>query len=681
VTGETLSHYRILEKLGDGATAVVYKAEDLALGRPVVLKLVPPELAADYALITRFQHEARTASSLNHPNICTIYEIAEHEGRHFIAMELLEGTVLSRAIAGRPLQTYRAIELAIQIADGLEAAHAEGIIHRDLKPANIFITARDHVKILDFGLAVLMPPRRFGDTTMMAASSETTGGTIPYMSPEQTRGEDLDPRSDLFSTGVVLYEMITGRRAFTGRDNHAIMDAIVNHSPLSPRELNPGIPAELDRIVGKALEKNRKLRYQTASDLRADLQRLKRDLDSATSVMPRSYTGPAPSGSLSRRPVNARTRSMLVGGAMAALALLVAAVLEIRSVRKSPARSAPTLAATPATPVESSRAPDAPAGPSASATKPQPVINVTSKPDEARTAAVAATIDVKRGPLPSKEVKPSGIGVSSRTRTTPAAEPATDAAAETVAAPPPRSAWAEGELRVARAKLTAKLFDQALVTLEGVTAKDVGADATTEAYFLIASIRERQGKPEDAMATYLDIVNRYHDHPRAPEALFMLAEDTLQSHRPTKEAEARRTLDEVVADYPDSSWAPRALMARAELEERQKSYQRDDVLATAVPSALVTYRQLASQYPRSSVHETALWKLGEAYSSVKRYDLAARTFSELATTYPATQFDAWFAAADLYDKRLHDDASAQAAYARVPSWSPRFRDAQKRLKR
>src|SRR4051794_14994184 len=327
--GQTLSHYRILEKLGDGATAVVYKAEDLALGRAVVLKLVPPELSADYAMITRFQHEARTASSLNHPNICTIYEIAEDEGRHFIVMELLEGQVLSRANGGRPLETYRAIELAVQMADALDAAHAEGVVHRDIKPANIFVTGRDHVKILDFGLAVLLPYGPAGPKPMPERLSKTIGGTIPYMSPEQTRGEELDTRSDLFSLGVVLYEMITGRRAFTGGDNAAIMDAIARHSPLPPSELNASVPAELERIVDKALEKNRKLRFQTASDLRADLQRLKRDLDSAAAIMARHRTDRtavvSAAGVRSPRARKIRRSSIVAGCVLTAAALAVLA--------------------------------------------------------------------------------------------------------------------------------------------------------------------------------------------------------------------------------------------------------------------------------------------------------------------------------------------------------------------
>ena len=348
--GTTVSHYRILEKLGDGSTAVVYMADDLALGRAVALKLVPPGLSGDYALITRFQHEARTASSLNHPNICTIYEIAEHDGRHFIVMELLEGHVLSKLISGRPLDAYRAVELAIQIADGLEAAHREGIVHRDIKPPNIFVTHRDQVKILDFGLAMLLPSGTIGEKTVSPVKRlNAIGGTVPYMSPEQARGEELDPRSDLFSMGIVLYEMITGRRAFTGGDQAAIMDAIANHSPLPPRELNPAVPVELERIISKALEKNRKLRFQTASDLRADLQRLKRDFDSDAAVMVRSETNPGdgrrPSPPRAKsRPLQSTSRSARVAVSVLAAGAL-AAIMGVFSLR-----SAPPHAAVPALP-------------------------------------------------------------------------------------------------------------------------------------------------------------------------------------------------------------------------------------------------------------------------------------------------------------------------------------------
>jgi TolA-binding protein len=235
-------------------------------------------------------------------------------------------------------------------------------------------------------------------------------------------------------------------------------------------------------------------------------------------------------------------------------------------------------------------------------------------------------------------------------------------------------------MRIARAKIDAKLFDQALMTLQGITAKEGVGEEATEAYFLIASVHERQGRIEDAMATHLEFAHRYREDARAPEALFLMAQNALRTKHPTKEADARALLGTLVASYPQSSWAPRALMMRGELEERQQLYERDASLATSVPSALITYRQVVTQYGATSAAETALWKLGQLYAGAKQYRLAAGTFADLAERYPRTQFDAWYAAAELYDKRLNESVSARAAYTRVPPSSPHFRDAQKRLR-
>ena len=650
MTGETLSHYQVLEKLGEGGTSVVYKAEDLALGRPVVLKLLPPEPSVSHALIARFQHEARTASSLNHPNICTIYEIGEHEGRHFIVMELLEGQVLARVIGGRPLETYRLIELAIQIADALDAAHGQGIIHRDIKPANIFVTRRDQVKILDFGLAVLMPPESFGRKPAASkAWLAATSGTVPYMSPEQVRAEDLDPRSDLFSVGIVLYEMATGRRAFTGAGQSEIMDAILTQLPLPMRELNAGVHPELERIVLKALEKNRRLRFQTASDLRADLQRLKRDLDTETSSGIRPYGAGAPAsdpgGARRRRP--GQRRSLMISGAfIAGGALIALTAVGMRTLRRSAAAANP-------------------AAPAAAAPVRQPVDPPTADP--VRPA--------ERKPVPpaAKEIHASTNvqAPSMKVQEPPLAEDTTHS---------PRYSAAQ-ELQVARSKIALKLYDQAFATLRDVVANDRSGEVAPDAYFLMASIQETEGKVEDAMGTYLEISERYRSHARAPEALFKMAQDALQSKRAGKEAEARKLFSDVRTRYPDSPWAVRALMAQGEIEERQKAYQRDDVLGTSVPSALVTYRNVATEYRTNAARETALWKLGEIYQGMKRFDLAADTFTELAEGYPSTHYDAWFAAAELADKRLKNPARAKAGYARVPSTSPHFQDARKRLQK
>ncbi len=624
MTGQTVTHYRVGEKIGEGGSAVVYRAEDLSLGRDVVIKFFP---SVDAGGLTRLQHEARTISSLNHPNICTIYEIGDHEGRPFLAMEMLDGQELSQVIAGRPLKIDRIVDLGTQIAEALDAAHAEGIVHRDIKPANIFVTRAGRIKLLDFGVAVMVPRRVDPATARLLLS--TSGGTVPYMSPEQAGVEDLDHRTDLFSLGVVLYEMATGRRPFAGKTAGEVLAAIMNQQASPPSELNPAVPLELERIITKALEKNPALRHQTASDLRADLLRFKRDLD-----RPGGVESPAAAqrrATPAARPSRWRWAAAMVGVTAGAGIVWVG----IAALRPRPAPLVTGVQASDAVQVPDVERPSvtAPAAaPSSAAPAPPPPSVVEEKP----------------------RIKP----------------------AEREATPPPSAEY----LQAARQQIDMKLYDQAIDGLRMV-AQGSHRQHAIEASFLIASVHDARGDTASAMSTYIEVANRFPSDPRAAEALFRLAESTLQSKRRNKEQEARQTLSELVEKYPRSTWAPQALLVRGDVETRQRVHQHDETLGGSVPTGAVTYREIVKRYPSSDAALPALNKLARFYADTERFEMAAAAFETLAARDDQNRYDGWFAAGEIYDKRLKDHARARAAYSRVRPSSPHFDDARKRINR
>ncbi|MGH9239861.1 MAG: protein kinase domain-containing protein [Vicinamibacterales bacterium] len=684
MVGTTIAHYRIIEKLGAGGMGEVFKAEDLTLGRLVALKFLPPSLAGDRHAIERLRREARAASVLNHPGICTIHAIEERDGQQFIAMEFVDGQPLSSLIAAGAVPLGTLLPLALQIADALEAAHSQGIVHRDIKPGNIFITKRQQAKILDFGL--VKASSDFSDSLTLGTEALTTTpgmtvGTIAYMSPEQARGEALDARTDLFSFGLVLYEMATGRRAFGGTTTAVVFDGILNRMPPPALQVNPDLPPELDRIIGKAVEKERELRYQTAVDLAADLQRLRRD-SSSTRVpvaqssstitpvyAPASSTGIAaaqmPSGmspaaaasqEVSSATVPAATTSRLSKGLIIAatfvIVVLVAMVAYMSGRMQQlgipvPAQAdAPPAAPAPAAP---SAAPETPAA--ASAAAPTSAPGSTSPPPSTTTA-----------PAPGRP---------------PAPPPVAAAAADGRAKVAKEEAAAAAEIEDVRGQLAAGQYGQAIVALNSFIERNPAHRLTPDAYMLLGQAYESSKRDDEAVRAYASLVERFTTSPRAAEALFRQAQRVMASRQPQREQAARRMYAQVADQYPTSDWAPRALVARAEIEERMRERVMDQAVGAYVPFVFPTYRALAERYPAFS--ENALWKMSEILEDLNRYPLQAQALADLTTRFPETKHDAAWKLGEIRERRLKDRAGAVEAYSRVPSTSPKYRDAQRKV--
>jgi len=754
--GQTLGHYRIVSRLGAGGMGVVYRAEDLKLGRQVALKVLPAGSASGAEAIERFKREARTASSLNHTNICTIYGFDEHDGQLYLAMELLDGDPLDRRLSGRPLEMRTVLEIATQVADALDAAHVGGVLHRDIKPANIYLTRRGMVKVLDFGLAKLAPDFRRGarhldarNETMAADHFSsvvgTTVGTIAYMSPEQARGDDVDARTDLFSFGVVLYEMVTGRQSFPGNTTAVVFDGILNRDPAPASSFNTAIPPELDRIISKALEKDRAMRYQTAADLGADLKRLRRDLSSrqshpvaslptspdaptvvmapsgssaaATRISGSAYaaagapTGedgasqPPPSGSAPSLPRAHSTVTVtapgtkttwIVGAALTVLAIAAIAggigafVASRNSATEAPA-GGQTASAPSAAPAAPSPAPAAPAAPPIVA-QPTP----GAPPATTASAGAAAAPATKTNAAPASGARPSADTANTRPAdrragAVPGAAPGPAGKPIPIAPPVPplptgpavsREAEATQRLEVARAKVASHLNDQALVDLRQIVAEFPGTRASVEAAFLAGELHEKSGKNDDAMAAYVEVESRFKGDARAADAKLRRAGLLARSRQPRADLQSRELLNEVVRDFPGTPQANVALQTKLKIEtERRDLREIDPILKVEVPAVMVTLRTLIEQFPSAPQAMPALNRLSTMLSSMNRHAEAAEALEELGARFPGNPMNVWFRLGEIYERRLNNPAKAKDAYAKVPQDSQSYNEAQKRLNR
>lgn len=633
-----IGRYDLLEPLGKGSTGTVYKAKETASGRIVAVKVLSDEIARDAEARARFYREADAVAGLSHPNIVQILDRGEDGDRAYLVMEYVEGTSLDVVLRRRRLSLQEVVQVVKQVGRALEAAHREGIVHRDLNPRNILVSATlSTVKLAHFGISRFdSVARKLGNLT----TKEMSLGTLSYLAPEQAvEGAAVDHRADIYSLGVVFYEALTGR------------------IPLGkfslPAELNRELPSEIDPIVLKCLATDPGKRFSTVGQLIEQVEKLEEmmrfqlldELQGLKRGTSKLLGSTSPLGS----------RGVMILFGLLAVALVGAGAWMLLHPAAPPASSAP--------PAEKS-SPDRPAD---ATPTPPPVESATPAPP-----TPIASEDPKTGVAeretpaePKKESAPAPVKASVAAESKP--KPAKPTADPAVA-----------ELEVARGKFDARLLDQALTDAQALVATYPSSPVVIEGYFLIARSQLGLQRSKEALGTYVEIQSRFKNDPRAAEAAYQQAKLVQAGDSKKTTEEAKRLYADCAANYPTSPWSARALAAKAEIEREQRATLRDPTLATTVPAALATYRELTARFGGEPVAEKAWWELGKMYEDLKRWDLAANAYEELARHFPKTRLDAWFEAAEIYERRLKDAAKAKSTYALVPTTSPRYKEAQKK---
>lgn len=627
-----IGDYEIRRAVGEDATGRLYEAVQPSSGRSVTLKVLPESFATDPARVERFEREAKALAALSHANVARLLDSGRDGDRLYFVTEAGPGSSLDKVLRGRRLSLHEAFIVFKGVGRALEAAHRLGILHRDVCPSHILVSDDlKRVKLDDFGLG-----RRESATGVMETMSTAavSMGSLHYMAPELAQGLDgADQRSDVYSAGAVFYEMLTGKLP-VGRFG-------------LPSQSNSEVPPQVDAIVLKCLASSPAERYATAAQL---LQTLARVEDELGLGLVNELRGISSSTSTILRKSAGGKRRLLGVGVIALALVAAAAFFWLHTRRPEVAAGAPADAAALTT----------------EETAASPLEAATQEPEQ------PAAQEPATAPAPAPATSPPQRATP--TQATPPARPQPEAPAPPVA---PASAQALEDLRVARDKVAARLYEPAITDLRALVERDPDGPAALDAYFLLGEAYEALDRPQQAMAIYVEIQSRFGAADRVAEARFRLA--SVAAGTKGREADAIKAYGQVAADFPDSEWAPKALAAAARLETAQKLRANDSVLRTSVPAALVTWRRLSETYPTHPASEEALWNLGDMLEDLKRYDLAAAAFAQLGERFPSTKRDAWWRAAQLYDKRLDDNARAIQAYGKVPESSSNYSAAQKRL--